>query len=355
MQNSTYTLLENRKLFLRRMAITTAGVALAWYVGSFFEGADSLVASIMCFITLQFSLQNSVKEGISQLIGAGVGAGSGLIVLVFLESRIISAGVVAAISILVAKVLKLGMRGSMNIGITGLIILGPGDALNTVYDRVWGTVLGVSVGVVLAYWIRPDTPQERVQKELSSVSKEISCLLKDISKFFESGISKTEAIDFLEQAGYISNKFTLINELSAEALELAAWNPFFSKQNAQDLKQKVNALERIAVQVRILSRSIIEYKTERDNISETTSRELVTMLNRAADAVLTDDFGLVGYTNDDGYAGRIENLTKQISSSLRKMKETDDTQELLLGLGVVNSMAVIEKSLQAEARVRRKS
>ena len=354
MQNNTYTFLESRKLFLRRVAITTIGVSLAWYIGSFFDGADSLVAAIMCFITLQFSLQNSVKEGVSQLIGAGIGAVAGLMIAIVVDSRVLSAGIIIVVSMSVAKILKLGIQGSINVGITGLIILGPGDTLNTVYDRIWGTLIGVFIGILLAYWIRPDTPQDRTQMELVKVSKEISTLLTDISKFFESGISKGEAIDFLEKARDIDNKFIIIKELSSEAIGLAVWNPFFSKVKALELEQKVNALEHIAIQVRTLCRNIVEYRAERDRISELTRNELVTILNSAASAILIEDAKLASASDESTYTARIEELTKQVKESLGKIKETDDTQELLLGLGVINNMTVIEKSLQSETRTSRK-
>jgi uncharacterized membrane protein YgaE (UPF0421/DUF939 family) len=348
MTDSSTHLTETKYLFIRRILLTSLGVTFAWYIGSFFEGADSLVAGIMCLITLQFSVQSSLKEGISQLLGSSLGAGSALILVLTVGNELWVVSVVIVLSIVIAKVFKLGGQGSLNVGITALIILGPGSAVNTASDRVWGTVIGVTVGIIVSYWIRPDTPAQRTQKALVKVSLELADLLQVLSDKIESGFSKKEGLDLLEQARDLNYKFDNIKLSTSESVELSKWNPRASRSEAQALVVRTQALEHVAVQVRILCRNLLEYSISKKEVSDAVRTELVSSLKAASKALISESSALEKSPKILAESSEVRALSTQIENSASKIKQSDDTQELILGLGVIANMNIIEKSLSLE-------
>lgn len=348
MINTSHQLEEGKYLFTRRIVLTSMGVVLAWYIGSFFEGADSLVAGIMCLITLQFSVQSSLKEGGAQLLGSLIGASSALILTLTVGNELWVVGIVVGLSIVIAKIFKLGNQGSLNVGITALIILGPGSAVNTASDRVWGTIIGVSVGVVISYWVRPDTPSQRVQKALAVVSSELSDLLKNIGDKIQEGFSKNEGLDLLERARDIHYKFEGIKLMTDEAVSLSKWNPKASRKDAKVLFARTQALEHISIQVRSLCRNMLEYNVSKGDISNLVSRELVDSLLAASSALYRESVAVNKSPQILVETQEVNKLSQQIEKSLNAIKQSEDTQELILGLGVMANMHIIEKSLNLD-------
>lgn len=348
MQAPSVDVEENRKLFIRRIILTSLGVSLSWHVGSIFDGADSVVAGVMCFITLQISLQNSVKEGLSQVAGSLIGATFAIVLALTISSSTLAIGLVIALSILIAQALRLGPQGSLNVGITALIVLGPGSALNSASDRVLGTAIGVTIGVIISIIMRPDTPQGRTQKALAKVSEELAVLLKDLADGLSSGTTKDNALTFLDRAREINYSFENIRKLSQESTSLAKWNPLASKSEALALASRTQASEHMAIQVRNICRNLLEYSSTNKQLSSKTQQEIVKILLVTSKVISEESVYILKSPKDLTPSNIVDDLSIQIADSLKEIKESDDTQELILGLSMLNNMNIITKSLSLD-------
>jgi hypothetical protein len=245
-------------LWLRRLIVTTLAVLSAWSIGSLFDGPDALVASILTLITLRVSLHASVNEAVGQLVGVGIGVGIAFSALALGGDIVLAVAIAAVTSHLSSRLLGLGDEGAVNIAITSLIVLGPGNNEATASDRVWGTLIGVVVAVVFSYWMHPSSPVGRTLELVTDLHRHGADLLGRMSRQVTDGYSLDDAMVWLHEARELVARIPAGREQAHEARRYARWYPWARPDIAEAAFSRFVEAEHAAVQVRTIARSLLD-------------------------------------------------------------------------------------------------
>jgi uncharacterized membrane protein YgaE (UPF0421/DUF939 family) len=283
-----------RLLTVRRVVVTTAAVVVAWSFGSLFDGADALVAAILALITLRVSLHASLNEALGQLVGVAIGVGIALGTLSVAGNTSVAVGAAVAGALLSSRLLGLGEEGSVNIAVTSLIVLGPGNHGDAAGDRVWGTLIGVAVAVVFSYWMHPSSPVGRTLDRVTELQQDAAQLLRRMARQLQSGYSLDDAAVWLHEARELVARIPAVREQAHEARRYARWYPWAPREQAEVVFTRFVEAEHAAVQVRTIARSLLDVTEKGRHLPPAVLSELSAALEMSAEALtqralLTED------------------------------------------------------------------
>jgi uncharacterized membrane protein YgaE (UPF0421/DUF939 family) len=145
---------------------------LSWWLASL-AGLSSApyMASLACLLYVQPSVYESFTRAIQRLVGVVLGVGLGVAIFTFTGVNAFVVGLVVFVGLLAATVLRLGPGGSVQIAVSGLIVLAI-TSTNPGYpgQRILETMLGVGVGLAVVIVTAPPTvgPAERAAASLVS-------------------------------------------------------------------------------------------------------------------------------------------------------------------------------------------
>ena len=269
----------------QRMSVTALATMVAWTIGNSFSWSDGLVAAILAVITLRVSLQASFYEGFIQILGTLLGSLIAILLITVYDNSIFAVGVAVYGAFIVTKIIGLGDEGVINIAITSLIVVGPGNPEKNASGRIWGTVIGVFVAIIFSFWAHPSSPLGRVKKNLSDLLEEISDLLSTISKATSEDKIEGNVVSWLESTRSFADRVVRIREESEESLRYARWSPLASKREARKLHREVISAEHAIVQVRGVVRSY--YDTIQDGNKVKGGATLCRLLTAASRSFLS--------------------------------------------------------------------
>ena len=153
-------------------ARVTVAVVISWWIAEL-AGLSSApyMASLACLLYMQPSVYESFTRAVQRLVGVVLGVGLGVAVFTITGVNALVVGLVVFVGILAATVLRLGPGGSVQIAVSGLIVLAITTA-NPGYpgQRILETMLGVGVGLAVVTVTAPPTvgPAERAAASLLS-------------------------------------------------------------------------------------------------------------------------------------------------------------------------------------------
>jgi uncharacterized membrane protein YccC len=342
--NSLLRLNLSRRVAMQRVLVSTLAVTCAWMLGSVLPWTDPIVAAILCTITLRISLQASVSEAFSQLIGVALGAGLALLAVGVTGHNMVTVALTVAFASAAARLLRLGDDGWINIAVTALIVLGPGDAERNAGARVWGTLLGVGVALVFAYWAHPSSPVGRTQKMISDAAGAIAELLADVAIGAGSGFDTPTAAAWLERARCLNDQVLAIRPQAEECVRYARWSPLASRAEAEGVFARYVSVEHTMVQVRNVVRSFYDASLQNIVFGRDVARAMHETIVAASDAVEAGSSAVLLDPLADHDPLPIAFLRDEVSYAMAHVRKGDD-DALVLGASVVANMARIADSL----------
>lgn len=269
-------------LWMRKLIVTVSAVLCAWSIGALFAGADALVAAILVLITLRVSLHASVNEAVGQLVGTAIGVGIAFATLAVADSTEFAVAAAVMFALVSSRLLGLGEDGAVNIAITSLIVLGPGNHEATATDRVWGTFIGVAVAVVFSYWMHPSSPVGRTLETVTKLQADGADLLQRMSRQVALGYSIEDAAVWLHQARELVARIPAGREQAHEARRYARWYPWARRDLAQASFERFVEAEHAAVQVRTIARTLLDVVEKGRHLPNTVRHDLAGALEAAA-------------------------------------------------------------------------
>jgi hypothetical protein len=328
----------------QQVLVSTLAVTSAWLLGSVLSWADPVVAAILCVITLRISLQASVSEAFSQLIGVSIGAGLALLSGLITGQNLVTVALTVAFASAVARLLKLGDDGWINITVTALIVLGPGGTERNVGDRAWGTLLGVSVALFFAYWVHPSSPVGRTQNMISDVSGEIRDLLADVADGAGSGFNKEIASTWLKRARLLTDQVLSIRPQAEECVRYASWSPVASRAEAVSMHRKYVSVEHTMVQVRNIVRSFYDFSLQKNCIDDKVAGRMKEIIAGGSAAVESMSYSAIISAIPEENHLATESLRKKVSEATTIIRYGDD-ETLVLFASVLANIGRIVDSL----------
>ena len=154
--------------FLPPLVVQCLKVALAcgvaWWLGPLFHLAQPFNAVLAVIILMQGNAYGSLLNAMQFLLGVAVGLLLGIGAHTLFGISPLVLGGIMFICLLLGGWLKVSSQGFNNqIAISALLVLASGSADNV--SRLWETVLGGAVGVVIASLLWPPNPVGRLRQE----------------------------------------------------------------------------------------------------------------------------------------------------------------------------------------------
>jgi uncharacterized membrane protein YgaE (UPF0421/DUF939 family) len=336
---------------LQLTIVTSAAISSAWAIGSQWDSADALVAAIITLITLRVSLQAALGEGLTQILGTAVGVSVAFLSLSLLGDNLASVALVSLVAITLARILHLGEYGGIAIGVTSLIVLGPGMATDTAQTRVVGTMLGVLIGCAFSYLAHPDTPTERTQRALAALGTAASDLLERLAHGVgasNGALNKEAAGLWLEEARALADQVPALRAQAEEAVRYARWSPTVSRADAEAVAGRVLALEHTLIQVRIIARSFYDAALAQVHLTSQVSDALQGALSGASDAVESTSDIVASDPHALTPEESVHALAAESDELRQELRDLHDTGVLLLSASVLTGVERIAESLDLE-------
>jgi uncharacterized membrane protein YgaE (UPF0421/DUF939 family) len=235
---------------LRRTEVVHAvrvavAVMLSWWI-AVLAGLSSApyLASVACVAYMQPSVYESFTRAIQRLVGVVLGVGLAVAIFSALGVNALVAGLVVFVGLVAATLLRLGPGGSVQIALSGLLVLAVTSA-NPGYpgERILQTMVGVGVGLVVILVTAPPTvgPAERAA---AAVVSQASLVLSTLSTVLAQGWSPRSSEAMTEGAKELRDSSDEARVSIERASESLRFNPRgrSARESLDQARLKVEAL-----------------------------------------------------------------------------------------------------------------
>ncbi|MFZ0217884.1 MAG: FUSC family protein, partial [Candidatus Dormiibacterota bacterium] len=148
------------------------GAGLAWWIGPHVGLPHPFNAVLAVIILMQGDAYGSLRNSLDFLLGVAVGLLLGILAARFVGLSPLALAAVLLVCLLLGGRLRVSRQGLNNqIAISALLVLASGSAANL--DRLWETVLGGGIGVLVAALVWPPNPVRRLRVKLRDLSGEL--------------------------------------------------------------------------------------------------------------------------------------------------------------------------------------
>lgn len=334
-----------------RLAILSSAAATAgFFIGANNPNISGSTASIMAIVSIRHTFHESIRESFSQIIGVLIG---GTVAYLFIK-LIGFSWVIFLISVfscfITARLLKLGEEGAVALGITLILVIGPhttGAALETLEQRFFGVLLGVSLATVASYFIRRGTPQSRALKDGIEQSLAMSKLLNTIAvklALESDSITREMTRDWLIEAKKIVQDLVEITKNAEGAVAGTGWSPILDRQETTAVLRQVQKTKVTAETVVSICRELDSTIAAGDKIPESLAGALAGVLTATAHAIFDQ-----AEVAEEAPAAPLEESHDGFDAlrknAIEELRHLDETQPLLIGGSILRDAEKINDLL----------
>lgn len=267
--------MKSRLLLLTRIGFTlqviktAIAAAISWWLASLIsKNPYPYFAPLAAILTLQMTVADSVVKAMQRIIGVIGGVAVSMLAIHWLGLSAFSIGVVVLLGMSLSTALRLNSQIVSQIAVSSLLVLAFGRTPGYAIDRIIETILGSVVSVVIsAILVSPDTTPA-AQQEILRISTELADILRSIGKSNMEDKTPTRYVSQLERARSIFKTIETARQSIRLAEQNLRYNLFARKKRLglQDLVQSLVQLERIAVAVRGITRSLYDLPMEKNRL-----------------------------------------------------------------------------------------
>lgn len=255
-------LFSDRRQWVRQVTVTSIASAAAWQAGDRVVPHGGITSAIAAALTVQMSLHKSMREGFGQILGTTLGAGVALGCEALFGSGSVTVAITVGLSSVAARALRLGAVSSVNVAITGLIVIGPGAAENTALHRLGAIIVGTLIAMAFSYFSHPKQPAERAVDDIARVAIATAELLGTMSMGVADGFTRERAGQWLARARVLTTKVPAVRAQALEARDYARWFPTAERSRADELYTRAFALDHAVDEVATIARTLFDAAVE---------------------------------------------------------------------------------------------
>jgi Aromatic acid exporter family member 1 len=243
---------------VRLVVKITLAATLAWELSRLVlpHGTPAL-AALGAILTVQVTIRSTVYRGLQQSVGVVLGVGGAVLLARLLGVHAWSVGLVILAALLLGRLLRLGTQ-SNQVAISALLVLALGADYGAA--RIWETLLGASVGVLLNLALSPPTYVEHAGRTLRGVGTDLGVLLSEIGDGLRGDWDARTARGWLDRA----REITRAQQGALDAVDRAEESIHFNlrardeAESVARLAEGARALEHVVSQVRGITRTLLE-------------------------------------------------------------------------------------------------
>jgi hypothetical protein len=302
-----------------RTAKTTLAAVLSFVIADLLDtSATPVLAPLTAILVVQLTMYETVLHGWERILSvlAGVLVAIGVASVVGLTWW--SLGAVVALSLIVGRALRLGPH-LLEVPISAMLVLAVTNAEDLAIERVYETLIGSAVGVLVNLVIAPPLYVQPAGDALAELADRMAGVLRGLAGQLRESWSRSAADRWLEEARALGSEVARADLTLARAEQSARLNPRGRtvRRGRPRLRAALTGLEHVHVGIRGLARGLLDRtyfvpEQEQDRAYPPEARHaLADVLDTAADAVW--EVGEIGRTSrPEGARRRVERLLAQL-------------------------------------------
>jgi len=303
-------LVRERRVPGLRTAKTTLAAMLSYLVADAIGTSDKpVLAPLTALLVIQVTMYDTVRQSVQRVASvlAGVLVAVGVAELVGLSWW--SLGAVVCLSLLLGRLLRLGPQ-LLEVPISAMLVLAVGGDGDVADSRVYETLIGAAVAVVVNLLIAPPLYLRPAGEAVRELADRIAAFSRDLAAALRGGWSRADADRWLTAARGMDAEVERVDRVLARAEEGARLNPRAgqTRRVQPQLRIGLTGLERCQLSLRELCRALLDrtYWVPEEEVAypEEQRTALADLLEVAADAVSSFD-------DRERLAGHLTELVRQ--------------------------------------------
>lgn len=335
--------------YFRLAILSSLAATTAYFIGANSTFISGTTAAITALVSVRHTFHDSIRESATQIVGVLIGGTVAFLTIQFIgfNSFVVLFSVFTCF--ITARLLKLGEEGAIALGITLILVIGPrtsSGALETIEQRFLGVLLGVSLAIIVSYFVRKGSPQSRALKAGIDQSLAMSELLHKISDKLagESEIGQTQAVLWLAKAEKIANEIDEIKSQAQSALVGSSWSPMIDRREAEAVLRQIEMTESTAATVVNICRELVLTFGSSEKLPTLLASALAGVLNATAD-VISDQAEVAEESPSSTVEEDGENWEEKREKAIKELRHLDETQPLLIGGSILRDAEKINDLL----------
>jgi uncharacterized membrane protein YccC len=245
-----------------RTAKATLAAVLAYVAADLLNTSDApILAPLTALLVVQLTVYETVAQGIQRILSVLAGVLIAVAIAAFVGLSWWSLGAVVAVSLVLGRFLRLGPH-TIEVPISAMLVLAVGGAgaEGAAVGRVYETLLGAAVGMVVNFAIAPPVHVRPAGVAISDVADRLAEFLHGLATEMRGGWSRDAAERWLTEARSLGPFLSRADQSLARAEQSALLNPRGDEvRDAQPrLRTALTALEHCYILMRTMCREIFD-------------------------------------------------------------------------------------------------
>jgi uncharacterized membrane protein YgaE (UPF0421/DUF939 family) len=242
--------------------------AAAWEVATaLLNVPNPVLAPVAALVTVQVTVYQSVWRAIQYSAGivagmlAALAIGAGLGVNVLTMSLVVVAGLV------LGRTLRLGTQVNQ-VAVTALLVLSFGNHYG--YTRVYDSIIGAAVGVIVNFLIAPPAFVRTAAKELADLADDLGLLTAKVAGAVRKEWTHSDAQSWLSRSRELSGEARAARKIAQQAEEAVKFHPRrnFHLSEVHRVDEAAIALDHVATQLNSLVRGLSDMNSDFSPVPE---------------------------------------------------------------------------------------
>jgi len=276
-----------------RTAKTTLAAVLSFVIAQRLgTSPQPVLASLTALLVVQLTMYETVSSGLQRVASVLAGVVIAVAVASYVGLTWWSLGSVVAASLIVGRLLRLGAQ-LLEVPISAMLVLAVGGGEVAAVQRVYETLIGAGVGVVVNAVIAAPLYIQPAGDALGELAERMAAFLRQLAEQLRAGWSREAADRMLADARRLGDEVARADRALARAEESARFNPRggLARVAQPRLRAGLTGLEHTHVTIRNLCRALLDrtYFVPRDQAATVYPAEirgaLGLVLDAAADAL----------------------------------------------------------------------
>ncbi|WP_166442213.1 FUSC family protein [Nakamurella flava] len=242
-------------------ALRLSGAAVAAFVVALavFPSTVPILAPLTALLVVEVTLKDILASGLQRIASVTLGVLVAVGFSAYVGLSWWSLGVLLAVAIMLGQLLRLGPH-ALEVPISAMLVLAVGGSEAAASDRIFETLVGAGVGVLVNVVLPPAVRPRRAAESVDRFARELARLLAGAAAELRDPITQAQAVRWMEAARELSRQLPKIDAGLQELADSRRLNPraLGVPDTGANLRGELEALEHTTIAVRSMFRSILD-------------------------------------------------------------------------------------------------
>jgi hypothetical protein len=223
------------------------------------DSAPPVVAALTGLLVVQVTFYATVRSSLQRVASVVAGVLVATLLSEWVGLNLLSLLAVVVVSLLIGRVLRLG-DSALEVAISALLVLAVGGRSDVAFGRVYETLIGAAVGVVINLALAPPVYLQGAGDAIGALAARMAALLRTVSADLQDGWSQRSAARWLAQARELDGPLRVAREALTRSEDSLRLNPRSRRVGhvGPSLRGGLAALEHAAILLRGITRSLLD-------------------------------------------------------------------------------------------------